>query len=148
MAARIQALLVGLALLGAGTAQAKGKAGGDELDQMTGLVRFLQDRITTEDPTLAPDLRHAALLDAIEMMGIELPEGLRKRPAASPEQLALAILTAPAPTPQRPTGAGPSGSEDPFEGSSTAGTSAAPPPPPPRCPRRPHPAGSRTRSAS
>lgn len=122
MKSRIQALvLVGASLALAGGLEARGAA--NELEQMTGLVRFLGDRIATEDPTLPPDVRHAALLDALEMMGVELPEDIRRRPGLTPEQVALAVLTAPPPSRAAGRGAPTSGGTlpDPFVDEPVAG---------------------------
>lgn len=141
MAPRLRGVLVGLALLGlARVAGAAPRPAGNELTQMTALVRFLGDRIRAEDPTLAGDLHDAALLDALEMMGIEVPRELRRHPPRDPEKLAMAILTAPPPAP-RAAAPGEELTRDPFaeaeagaEAESSAGVGVAPGPAAPPAP--------------
>lgn len=92
--------LLVFSLFGAGVAQALPEEDGPE--QMEELIRFLADRIATEDPTLSPELRQQALLDSLELMGVAVPEPLTRTPDLSPAEMAHQLLMGPPEDPPAP----------------------------------------------
>jgi hypothetical protein len=87
--------LLAISLVGVSIAQALPQEDGSELEQMEMLVRFLRERIATEDPSLSPELRQQALADALEMMGLEVPKNFAQSPKQTPASMARELLLDP-----------------------------------------------------